>query len=300
MARCEGSPRYRAPGVDLLECRFLLSPLRGNAKVSHTTLTVAAEVSHQAVATADKDAAEKSRVAANSLHNLSPVDDDIGIVIEDEVSAIPEAAVVRPNQTDLNLLFSESPHQADNAIEEPTSGLETSLVISPETTHLAPMVYPGPSIAVGVEDQFDRGMIVAPSDPQRILPGITTESLERLDALMSVDPGLGAKAEAAPRRSDLLSDFLPFDRRSLEDAFDQFFDQLEDLGDGVPAPRDSTHTIPDSLILAAAIGALELGRRYWRRRRVSGEAGRDETTEGADDGDGRYSGWPGHWSTRFT
>jgi hypothetical protein len=254
-----------------------------------------------------------SRVVANSSRNPSSdnENEDVGRVTEDEVDATAGAgAVVRPTQaqtqTNPNLLLSGSPGQADadSAVEGPTAGHEASLVISPETTHLAPMINPVPPIAAGAGDDLYRKMIVAPPDPGRILPRITTESLERLDVATLVGLGPGDEAEtgagASPRRSDLLSDFLPSDRRSLEEAFDRFFDQLEDLGDGAPAPYDPACTIPDSLVLAAAIGALELGRRYWRRRRGGDEARRDGTLEGADGGDVGYPGWPGRWSTRLT
>jgi hypothetical protein len=92
----------------------------------------------------------------------------------------------------------------------------------------------------------------------------------------------------APRSSDLLTDFLPFDRASLEQAIDRFLDRFEVLGTELTDGSSPPGLLPAAAVVATAALATEVV----RRRSRSGQAG---TEEGADD-PVRFPGYPHAWS----
>ncbi len=99
-----------------------------------------------------------------------------------------------------------------------------------------------------------------------------------------------------PRGSDLLADFVPGDRGALEQAVDRFLDGLDDLGMAPSWLHDASGAIPAPAVWAAAIVALELGRRQWKRLRQETEESADRPADPAS-GLG-FAGWPGSWSAR--
>jgi hypothetical protein len=302
MARREGSPGYCTPSLDPLECRFLLSSLHNSDAASRTAPTLAADVARQAAAAVNKSAIGIAHAVASAPHGESPDDDD-----QAEVSAASRGVYVglRPITPDPNLLLLTFPNQAAAASVESSTGHLASLVASSEVPHFPPTISSAPTNPAGSGDDADRGLVVALNAPRAMFPAMASAaSLGRIQLATPADssPGDGESPASAPRRSDLLSDFLPFDRGSLEDAFDRFFEQLDDLDDGASGPDDASRAIRGPWLVAATVGALELGRRYWRRGRGEDEddAGWGETPEegeGADD-DARFPGRPGSWPTR--
>ena len=65
----------------------------------------------------------------------------------------------------------------------------------------------------------------------RAIPGKSAADLAHQREL----PPAAGLAVPSPERSDLMTDFVPFGRVAVEQAFDRFLDQLEDLGAGTVA-----------------------------------------------------------------
>jgi hypothetical protein len=72
-----------------------------------------------------------------------------------------------------------------------------------------------------------------------------------------------------PVSADLIASLLPFDRATLENAVDRLFEQLDVLNaQDLARPYPRPYVI--SLAVASTLAALELARRYWRRRSIAG------------------------------
>jgi hypothetical protein len=143
-----------------------------------------------------------------------------------------------------------------------------------------------------------------PAEPTDQPPKLILESAEPHGSATVIDPTRlpGPPVEAVdelqlPRGADLLSDFLPFDRASLELAVDRFLDQLEDLGAGLAWVQDPTGMVSEPILCAAAIAAFEFGRRWLRRSKQEGLDLPEHDQQARTKIDG-FSGWPGSWSAR--
>jgi hypothetical protein len=103
-------------------------------------------------------------------------------------------------------------------------------------------------------------------------------------------PALDPPALPDPQAADLLTQFLPFDRATLDEALDRFLGEFDGLGSGLPSWREPMSWLPASMAFAAAVLATEVGRRSWQRSR-------DDEAEGlaADGGIGllRFPGLRG-------
>ena len=166
--------------------------------------------------------------------------------------------------------------------------------------------YPGPSIALSLVfntrlgDPGGWGMLIESDEATRagrveIRAAESVRSTPEETGLAVPGPRVkeAGAIEALPRGFGLLADCLPLDRRSVEAAFDQLFDQVDDLGADLSGELAPTQPIPRALIVGMAAGAFELGRRYLRR---SGQA--TETKWRALDGSD-LDGRPGPWSPRY-
>jgi hypothetical protein len=87
-----------------------------------------------------------------------------------------------------------------------------------------------------------------------------------------------------PGSTDLLTNFLPFSRASLEEAIDHFLNRFEDLSSDVTTWSAPPVLLPAVTVVAAAALASEVV----RRRSRNDEA---ETEDSADDL-ARYLGYP--------
>ena len=96
-----------------------------------------------------------------------------------------------------------------------------------------------------------------------------------------------ARAAASPRCSDLLTEFLPFDRARIEDAIDRFLAPLEGLGEELASWSPSMGLLPAAALVATTALATEVV-----RRRIG--VGRTADEEGGEDL-ARFPGHPWAW-----
>jgi hypothetical protein len=104
--------------------------------------------------------------------------------------------------------------------------------------------------------------------PQEALPsrGLPVRGSERGASTFVGDPADGEGAKT-PRRSDLLTDFLPYDRASLEQAIDRFLARFDDLGAALSRSRGPTDLLTEIMAVAVAFTAAKIGLRLvWRSR----------------------------------
>ncbi|HZW34238.1 MAG TPA: hypothetical protein VFF52_26180 [Isosphaeraceae bacterium] len=102
--------------------------------------------------------------------------------------------------------------------------------------------------------------------------------------------GPGQEPAASPRSSELLTDFLPFDRARLSEAIDRFLAEFEDLGTELAGWRSPSGVLPALAGVALATVASEVA---WRRCRGGRPAA---TSEEEDEGWTPSPGFPGAWS----
>jgi hypothetical protein len=101
-----------------------------------------------------------------------------------------------------------------------------------------------------------------------------------------------------PHSAGLIADVLPLDRALLEQAVDQFFDRLEDLGVGQLVEQGPTRVIPLSLALIGTATAMEVARRRLRPKTGEGHTARRQDPLGSEELRG-FPELPGSWSTRL-
>jgi hypothetical protein len=130
-------------------------------------------------------------------------------------------------------------------------------------------------------------MSIDPSAVHRILAIVEKAEAAAVDGDV-IDMRAPQEATPSPRSADLLTDFLPFDRASLEDAIDRFLAPLEDLGVELANWRPSTGLIQAAAFVATATVATEVVRRRLR----GGEAAEED----ADGAFARYPDHPWAWS----
>jgi hypothetical protein len=102
-----------------------------------------------------------------------------------------------------------------------------------------------------------------------------------------------------PHAAGLVAGVLPFDRASLEQAVDQFFDQLEDLGVGQFVEQAPSRVLPLSLTVIGAVTAVEVARRRFRSKTNGGISTRRQDALSSEELRG-FPELPGSWSTRLT
>jgi hypothetical protein len=101
-----------------------------------------------------------------------------------------------------------------------------------------------------------------------------------------------------PHAAGLITNVIPFNRTSLEQAVDQFFDRLEDLGMGQLVDQGPTRMIPLSLAVLTAVTAVELARRRLRPRTGEWKATRRQDPLRSEELRG-FPELPGSWSSRL-
>jgi hypothetical protein len=81
------------------------------------------------------------------------------------------------------------------------------------------------------------------------------------------DPGAAGLGVLSSRPSDLLTDFKPFEKGSLEAAIDRFLDKFDDLGTEMTRLRGPTDLLTEIMAVAVALTAAKVGLRlFWRPR----------------------------------
>ncbi len=80
--------------------------------------------------------------------------------------------------------------------------------------------------------------------------------------------GTGGRDAAmpSPRSSDLLTEFLPFDRSFVENAIDGFLDRFESLGAELTDLSETTNLVSVAAATAVTTLAVEVALRRWRAR----------------------------------
>jgi hypothetical protein len=102
-----------------------------------------------------------------------------------------------------------------------------------------------------------------------------------------------------PHAAGLVAGVLPFDRASLEQAVDQFFDRLEDLGVGQFVEQAPSRVLPLSLTVIGTVTAVEVARRRLRSKTGGGNSSRRQEALSSEELRG-FPELPGSWSTRLT
>jgi hypothetical protein len=115
------------------------------------------------------------------------------------------------------------------------------------------------------------------------------------DSASSSDP----EEAPLPHAAGLISEVLPLDRAGLEQAIDQFFDQLEELGVGQLVEHWPVHVIPLSVVAIGTVTAAEIARRQLRSKKNRGYAAWRQDPLGSEELRA-FPELPGSWSTRLT
>jgi hypothetical protein len=120
--------------------------------------------------------------------------------------------------------------------------------------------------------------------------GARTGDLDSDSVELVFESGLSQEPPPSPRNSELLTDFLPFDRSGLAAAIDHFLTEFEGLGAELADWRASAGVLPALAAVTIAVVASDLVRR--RSRGGQGEASAADEDEGL----ARSLGFPGTWS----
>ncbi len=102
---------------------------------------------------------------------------------------------------------------------------------------------------------------------------------------------------AEPRGADLIAKAIPFARESLEQALEQFVDQLDDLDLGLLGTRGPAPIVMFSVAAITTAASAELARRYVQRKNTLGRAILAVETSGRQLTLG-FPELPGSWSER--
>ena len=98
-----------------------------------------------------------------------------------------------------------------------------------------------------------------------------------------------------PHAAGLVAGVLPFDRASLEQAVNQFFDRLEDLGVGQFVEQAPSRMLPLSLTVIGTVTAVEVARRRLRSKTNGGNSTRRPAALSSEELRG-FPELPGSWS----
>ncbi|HEV3121003.1 MAG TPA: hypothetical protein VGY53_03835, partial [Isosphaeraceae bacterium] len=90
-------------------------------------------------------------------------------------------------------------------------------------------------------------------------------------------PAADELSSAEPQQADLLTRFLPFDRASLENAIDEFLEQVNDLGASLPDLSVPMRLVPATLAVASALLASEAALRLRLRSQTAEPEAEDES-----------------------
>ena len=102
-----------------------------------------------------------------------------------------------------------------------------------------------------------------------------------------------------PQAAGLIARAVPFDQAALEQAVDQFFEKLEDLGVGQLVEQGPTRRHPDLSGIACAVSAVEIARRRLKSKTGERQATESKSPLGSEELLG-FPELPGSWSTNLT
>jgi hypothetical protein len=124
-----------------------------------------------------------------------------------------------------------------------------------------------------------------------VLGGWEAGALPETESL-DMETGAGDVEMPSLRYSDLLTEFLPFDRSFVENAIDRFLDRFESLGAELTDLRETTNLVPAVAATALTTLAVEVALRRWRARDEANGA----PAEDAEEELARFAGFPNLWS----
>jgi hypothetical protein len=129
---------------------------------------------------------------------------------------------------------------------------------------------------------------ITPTEPVAITPF----PARRLTPVPAIVRALSQSESSAPQESDLLTQFLPFDRASLELAIDRFLDEFEGLGAELSRLDGSMNLLPGLIAIAVGVSAAGLAVRI--RRNADSELAASGSAGAIGDED--FPGLPRSWS----
>src|SRR5271166_1226905 len=124
-----------------------------------------------------------------------------------------------------------------------------------------------------------------------VLGGWEAGALPETESL-DMETGAGDVEMPSLRYSDLLTEFLPFDRSFVENAIDRFLDRFESLGGELTDLRETTNLVPAVAATALTALAVEVALRRWRARDEANGAPAEDVEEEL----ARFAGFPNLWS----
>jgi len=124
-----------------------------------------------------------------------------------------------------------------------------------------------------------------------VLGGCEAGALPETESL-DMKTGAGDVEMPSLRYSDLLTEFLPFDRSFVENTIDRFLDRFESLGAELTDLRETTNLVPAVAATALTTLAVEVALRRWRARDEANGA----PAEDAEEELARFAGFPNLWS----
>jgi hypothetical protein len=201
----------------------------------------------------------------------------------------------------------ENSLQLPSTISTPPTHLSTHL--GADGNHAEPSISGQSPLGIRENDRTNvgqeagtKGPTTVPTIAEEPVAVSTAEPVDGETALVALDDRDAPDARGdlpLPHAAGLIAEVLPFERASLEQAVDQFLDQLEGLGSGPLLEPGPVHLVPMSLTLMGVVTAAELARRQLRSRAGrKGTNGRQRPL-----GSGELLGFPelpGSWSTRLT
>ncbi len=144
--------------------------------------------------------------------------------------------------------------------------------------------------ALLTSDGAVRDTVTAASSPTRVCTGPDTPT----NGVRSDGDGTAIETRSidepapSPRCADLLTEFLPFDRASLEDAIDRFLAPFEELGAGLASWQSPTNLLPAATIVVTVALTSEVARRRANRGETTREVGEEAFAQ--------IPGYPSSWS----
>jgi hypothetical protein len=294
------------PGVDLLEYRYLLSAvsLVSGVDGSRALVSTPVQASSRVAAPVEDDSGEATGSATAAQAGGTSHE------IEDEAPPASQAAPANETPVPPSPTLAQTDNSgASTVVVEPDQSATPWVPLQPEASRAAATGNPAAGVTPSAVTLVAQGNL-----RQEINASAAERELTGQDELAPTnwDPGVRPVAPTSllttgtdfqipqPLGSDILADFLPFDPAGLATAVDHLLEKLDDWATGLSWVEDASEMIPEPVIWAAGIIAVEMGRRWWRRSSTSNDEPSDRGSASAEVPNGKgLSAWPSStWSLR--
>jgi hypothetical protein len=264
MSKRERSKGRHRPSVDPLECRFLLTAV-SDLESAHPRAQTAAEF---AVPTLTRTGLAHSARVSSSLAALALGRSDADETQDrDETASRAIAAAQRP---ETGVESTGELESAGGRYDSEVAPRGDSLLISVLSTSNSNDLKALPNIRAS-DEETGLGRGEAEDSSPRIAFVIEGERIaspkpfSRETSVPVVPPSTPPEPDDAllanPRGSEIISEFLPLDGASIDEAVDQFLAQIEELGAQLPPISETGEFLRDPVVWVIVVGALELTRR---------------------------------------